>query len=356
MPNYIFGRNDRLYVAKGVSYSTIRNTGGAASLATADACKHKTFTARANRARLAASDKEATAFLGYIDRTRKGRFSGTASIATPLFSSSGAGVEPDYGPVLESAFGKATIAVGASVTYGPALTGTIAKYMDETAPVTCELWGMNAALRGVCAYGALVNRLKLSGGQDSAELTADFITYYTLAQDRFANAETGEKGGLTTWPAEPGTQTYTGSEMTGFTTLLTIDGVAYNPRNWGVDINFNRAYRMDRCAIDGSEYYPSEPYEMMPEVTFTASLWSTDAAAMTTLLGKIANRVTVDASVVVGSLAGGIYTIPLNNLIKPDGDNDPVHSDGDDRKSIDLTLRAQATSTSVRDEVSLILT
>jgi hypothetical protein len=355
---YIYGRNDRVYVAKATTFSTIRNTTGTASLAATDAVKHKTLTARVMRNRIAASDKEATAYLGYIDRTRRGRYSGSASLTMPLFSGPSAGVEPDHGCILESAFGKKTISAGVSVTYAADASATILKYLNETTPVTCELWGLNAALRGVVSYGALVNRLRITGGQDSAELSADFVSYYTLAQDRFANAIAAEKGGITAWPTEPATQTYTGSEMTGFTGHIVLDGITYTAlRNFTLTANLNRGYRMDKFTDDGSEYFPYGPFEMMPEFTLDVSLWSNDSSDLTALLQKIANRTSVDATLVIGATAGGIYTIPLNNLIKPDGDEDPVSSDGDDRKSIDSTgLRAQATSTSVRDEVSLVIT
>ena len=352
----VYRKDDRFYCAKQTAYDTIRNTAGVANLSAIDACKHKSFTAAANRARIAAGEKEAGAFLGYMDRTLPGRNSGTASVVLPLFSASGAGVAPDFGPILESAFGKETVVAGTSVTYGPS---GAAKYLDEAAPVTCELWGFNAAgVRATCAYGALVNRLRISGGQDYAELAADFICRYVLSQDRFVNAATLEKGGLTAWPDEPATQTYTGAEMRGFTGAFTFDGVVYTTlRSFAITMNWNRAYRVDKFDDDGSEFFLHSPYELMPEFLLDFSLWSSDLAALTTAIQKINNRTPVDAAVVLGSVPGGIYTIPLKNLIIPEGNDDPVHEDGDDRKAISYTgLRAKATAVTARDEISLIAT
>ena len=346
---YLYGRNDRFYVAKQVTYTTIRHTDGTASLAAADACRHRTFTATPSRGRLEPTYKEATTNLVYIDQTRAGRMSGTATVTMPLFSASGVDAPPDCGPILESAFGLQTINAGVNVQYTRLPTGL----------VTCELWGFNAgAQRGVCAFGSLVNRLTLTGGQDSADISADFLCYNVLTQDRFGSASAAEKGGLIAWPTEPASQTYTGSELTGFTGTFTADGQAYTTlRNFTVTMNMNRQYDIERFAADGTEYFPQNPFELMPEILLDFSMWSTDVAAFNTLLGKIANRTAFDATIVLGASANGIYTIALNNLIIPDDREGFTHEDGDDRKVINVTgLRAQATSTAVKDEIVITKT
>lgn len=354
MSNYVYGRNDIFCVAAGSAFNAINNASGAATIAAVNAAKHKSFAAVANRARLAATDKEATAFLGYIDRTRRGRYSGSATYGAPLYSSTGPGVEPAIGPILAAAFGAKTIAAGVSVTYGPAGV----KYMNEPSPLCCELWGFNpAGVRGSCTFGAIPNKLTLAAGQDSAELTVDFLAYYTLGQDRFANAETNEKGGLTAFPTPPTAPAYSGSELTGFVLALTLDGVGYNPRSASFSATFNRGYRMDLCAADGTEYYGYAPRELMPEFTLDAALWNTDDANLAALLAKIDNRTPFNASLQIGSVAGGIYTLTLKNLIVPGDTRGWTDDDGDDRKALNIKgLRAQATSTSVRDEAQLVLT
>jgi hypothetical protein len=354
--SFLYERNKRLYVAKQTAgaFSTIRNTAGAADVAAADACKHRSFTAEPTRTRLAAPDVESTAFLGYIDRTIAGRFGAApASTVTSLFSATGAGVQPDIGPILESAFGKVTIAAGVSATYGPAGV----KYLDEASPITCELWEfVTGAKRGKVAFGALVNRFVIAAGQDYADLTADYLCFNVLTQDRFPAASTSEKGGLTAWPTEP-SQTYTGSPLTGFTMTLTLDGIVYTTvRSVSVTGSMGRQFRADKTAVDGSEYLPTEPFEMMPEFTLDFSVHSTDASDLSALIAKIAARTQFDASLVIGNAAGGTYTIPLNNLISPEG-REAVHGGGDDRAAVTVSgLRAQATSTSVRDECTVVLT
>jgi hypothetical protein len=355
---YTFGSNNRFYLAKGASYSTIRNSSGVASLAGTDACKHASFTPVASRERIAAADIEATAFAGFIDQTRQGRFSGTASVAMALRGGSAAGTAPDCGPLLESALGKVT-AGGSTMVYASASQGSVPKYLDESTPVTCEMWGFNpGATRGACAYGGLVNKLTLSAGQSGGQLSADLICYYVLGQDRFSAASTAEKGGLTAWPSEPSTPAYTGSEVNTFSTLVTLDGVAYNARSVSVSCNFNRGYRMDKCAIDGTEFLGYGPYEMEPEFLLDVSLFNLDSNGtdLSTLLGKVSSRTAFDASVVIGTTAGGIYTVALNNLIMPGDKTDVFPTNGDDRQVIELKgLRAQASSTSVRDEISLTI-
>jgi hypothetical protein len=351
----LFSRNDRLYIKKQAAYATVTNTAGAADVAATDACKHKSISAVPARTRLQAPDKEATAFVGYIDRSIAGRFAPAAtSIVTPLFSAGAAGVQPDNGAILESALGKATISAGVSVTYGP--SGT--KYLDETTPVGCEAWLFNTgAKRGKLSFGSIVNRWTITAAQDYAEFSADFLAYNVLTQDRFAAASTAEKGGLTAWPTEPATQTYIGSALTGFTMTLTLDGILYtNVRSLSITGNMNRQFRADKCAVDGSEFLPSDLFEMEPEFLLNFSLFSNTSTDLDALLAKIAARTAFDATAVIGNTAGGTYTIPLNNLIMPNA-QEAMHEDGDDRKVVTVSgLRAQATSTSVRDECSIVLT
>lgn len=345
---YLYGRNDYFFLAKQADYKTIRHTDGTASLAAADACRHRSFTATPNRNRINPTYKEAGSAQVFIEQSRAGRISGAASVTMPLFSGSGAGVQPDCGPIFESAFGAVAESAGVSVTYTRAA--------QNAALVPLELWGFNSAgKRGVCAFGSIVNRLVLSGGQDTADLSADFICYAALGQDRWASALLAEKGGLTAWPAMPATQTYTGSEMAGFTCRLTLDGTAYlTLRDWTVTMNPNRQYDVNHCNVDGTEYFPQVPFQGMPEYLLSFSTWSTDAATLDTLLGKIVARTGFDATLVIGATAGGTFTLPLNNLVLPpeiSGDGFS-HEDGDDRKAIVVpTLRCQATSTAAIDEI-----
>lgn len=346
---YLYSRLDSFFCGKQTAYHTIRNTEGVASLAATDACHHISFSATPSRSRIQAGDKEAGAALVYIDRSRPGRMSGSASVSMPLFSGAGAGVPPDCGPILESAFGQEAVQEGVNVTYSRSPSGL----------VTCELWGFNAeGKRGVCAYGALVNRLTISGGQDSANLSADFVCYYVLGQDRFTNASEAEKGGLSAWPTEPASKTYTGSELTGFTGVFTINGTAYTAvRDFTITMNMNRDYDRMRYANDGTEFFPQNPYELTPEITLDFSMWSTNAASLDALLAKIANREPVDATITIGATAGGIYTFSLNDLIVPDDREGWTHEDTEDRKVLNFTgLRAQASSATNTDEIGLVIT
>lgn len=352
----LYTRDDRLYLNLQASWDTIDNSAGAADVAATDACKHESFTAEPTRVRLQPPDKESTAFLGFRDLTIAGKFAAaTPTVVTPLFSASAAGVEPDNGPLFESAFGKKTIVADTSVTYA---ANNSTKYLNEAAPKALEAWLFNTgAKRGKVAWGSIVNRLVIAGGQDYATVTADMLSRGVLTQDRFAAASTAEKGGLTAWPTEPASQTYTGSPMVAFTCTLTLDGNVYSGvRNWSIAMNMNRQFRADKYAVDGTEYLPSDLFEMMPEITFDFSLHSTDSANLSALIAKIAARTAFDASLVIGNVAGGIYTFALNNLIMPDA-REAMSEDGDDRKAITVRgLRAQATSTSVRDEITLALT
>lgn len=351
---WIYGRDDRFYCAKATDYKTIRNTGGAASVAATDACLHQAFTGNRSANYLAAPDKESTATVGYIDRAIAGRFApAAASITTPLFTGSGAGVQPDNGILFESGFGKATVSGGASVTYGPAGT----RYMDTTTPVAAEVWGFNAAKRGRVAVG-LVNRLVISAGGDFASVQADLLCYAFLTQDRFAAASTAEKMGLTSWPTEPASQTYTGSEMKGFTGVLTLDGKTFtNVRGVTLTCDFGRQFRVGKFTNDGSEFFPDAPEEGQPSFVLDADLWSmSDSTDLDGVIAKIAARTAFDGTLVIGSTAGGIYTFSLNNLIIPDG-HEIDHSDGDDRKVVSIKgLRAQCTNSSTRDECALVIT
>jgi hypothetical protein len=349
---WIYGRDDRLYLAKATDYKTIRNTAGAASVAAADACLHQSFTGNRSPNYLQPPDKESTATIGYKDRAIPGRFNAApASIVTPMFVASGAGAQPDNSILFESAFGKVTTA--GTVTYGP--HGT--KYVNEADPVSVEAWGFNTGpKRGRVAVG-IVNRLVISAGADFATVSADLLAYAYLTQDRFLAAATAEKMGISAWPTEPATQTYTGSEMTGFTGLCTLAGHTFDTvRNFTLTCNFARQFRPGKFTNDGSEYFPSEIVEGQPEFTLDIDLWSESGNAnLDDVVAKIAARTAFDGSVVLGATAGGIYTFALNNLIIPDG-HEAEHNDGDDRKVVSIRgLRAQITAAGTRDECSCVI-
>lgn len=346
---YLYGRDDLFFLRKQTDYAAIGHNEGVALIAGTDACRHSSLKITPIRPRLAPSYKEDGSARVYIDNTRPGKMSGTAALSLPLFSSTGAGVEADCGLIWEAAFGQKSISNGVSVTYSRLPTGMV--------PV--ELWGFNlAGLRGAVAYGSILNRLTLTAGEERTALSTDWICRYALTQDRFPNASTAEKAGLTAWPNVP-TPTYTGDEILGFTGSFLADGQAFNLRNFTITMNWNRQYDTNHFANDGSEYLSINPFERKPEILLDFSVWSTDDANLTTLLGKIANRTPIPAVIAIGATAGSTYTFTLHDLIIPEGSGGEgwTHDDPEDRKAITVTgLRAQATNTSTYDEISLVHT
>lgn len=351
---WIYGRDERLYLAKATDYKTIRNTTGAASVAATDACLHTAFSASRAASYLQPPDKESTATIGYKDRAIPGKLNASpASIGTPMFTASGAGVQPDNGILFESAFGKVTISAGVSVTYGP--DGT--RYLNETTPVAVEAWQFVTGGKRQKAVVGVVNQLVIQGAQDFVSVQAELLCFNVLTQDRFAASSTAEKMGLTAWPTEPASQTYTGAEMMGFTGVMTLDGDAYTTvRNFTLTYNFNRQFRSGKFANDGTEFLPSDIYEGQPEFTLDVDLWSEASNAdLDALVAKIAARTSFDGSVEFGTVAGGTYLFSLNDLIVPDG-HEIDHADGDDRKVVSIRgLRAQITPGS-RNEGNLVIT
>lgn len=344
MPTYSLSRTGRMYVAKQTVPTEIRNTSGTASLAAADACKHKTFDITIDPGRIPAFDKEDTADLGWVDRSRPGgKKPASFTCSMGLRGGAAADAEPDCGALLECLFGAKAINTGVSVVYSlnPSNVGQ-----------ACEIWGFDvpSAVTQWCAFGCIPNTATFELGPVNPSVTFGGPAYWGLSNDQFAAASTEEKGGLTTFPTEPSTQTYTGNPVS-VAGSITVNTVTHTDiRNVKIGLDMGRAYDPD---IFGA-VYGTAPYEDVPTITLDFTIKSSDLSSLVTLRQNMLAYTDMDATVVIGGVAGAIYTFALKRLRFPF----VAKIDESQRlKALTVTgCRAQMNASGARDEITLTRT
>jgi hypothetical protein len=161
--------------------------------------------------------------------------------------------------------------------------------------------------------------------------------------------DTGGKGGLSSIAAEPGTPTYNGVPVSAFSGSLTLNSNAIATVKSGT-LKYSRPIELEYAY--GSNYAVSaSPTERNVELAF--ELFDDDSAAMLDLVQHgIADSV-IGATLVMGSVAGNIWTWTLKGfqLTPPDLD------DGGNRwvASFDSTSATSSTPLAL-DEIGLIIT
>ena len=271
-----------------------------------------------------------------------GRRGATFSLEVPLIGSGTPGTAPDIDPLIEAIFGGAGSG-STSVIYvlADAVAGlTIFSFRD---PADDNMYDRILA-------GGVVNNFTIAPNQDNtAALTVEGVGVYLVNHPKFASLDTAGKCGIASFPDEPGTPTYTGSEIPGFVGSATINDVGtFKISDWKITGALNRAMR----AGYGS-WYPNVTSQGVREITLDLDLFEENSAAMATLRHLVYSKDTFDATMVIGEDAGNIWTFSLKNLQAPEEDSDESQNE--------YVLRLPgcvmtATSAAAKDEFALTIT
>ena len=321
------------------TYGTIPNSTGTATVANADAFRLISLETKAET--------------GLIDRPSKttvlgrtvgilGKKGGTWATTVELAGSGAAGTAPDIDPFLQAAFGKAgTVSAGVSVTYGiedasPSLS--IYNYRD---PATME---------HLVALGAVVasTRFNLSQEQTSVEFSGP--CRYVSPSEGFASLDATAKGGLTAFPTRPASPTYAGTMALGLYGSATLDSNAYTTiRSLSISCDWARSL-IDNTLFNGA--YAGVPQQGIRSVTVEFELTDEDTTAIESLKSKARAKTAMDLVFVIGSTAGNIWTVTLNDtqLSSPD------YNDGQPSWGVRFTGTAHATSETAKDEITIVCT
>jgi len=236
----------------------------------------------------------------------KGRKNGAWSMNIPLALSGTPGTPPDCDPLLQAIFGGApTITAGVSVAYNiydqGALPFSIFDFIHG--------FGTTASKY---AMGCLPQTIGLTFNGNLLEIQARGTAVAVVQTEEFPYVDAIAKGGLTTFPAEPGSFSLIGQLVTGFGGTLTLDGQQIKNMCDGFSVEFDTGLDYKGDFIDDA--YPAQIIKNLRSVSVNISMLNTDDPALINLKAKARTGATINGSFVLGNVSGYTVTASFNGL------------------------------------------
>lgn len=328
MSNFSISRNERLYLTKEVTY------GQAVAPSNSNYCRAIKSPMSNTRALLNRRDKTGTRS---VLKGTAGRAFGKWSTEMSLVTSGQVGVLPDAHVLFDMLFGQAPSGLAWTLSDN-IISGNLWSYRT---PSTLD--------QRVC-IGAILQNATFTLGADIAEWTADGEGLYVLGSNFYSAADTIQKGGLGSFPAEPGAPTSAGDIIAGFTGAITIDGVTLaDIRTATIKVVTGNQLVKDTFG----SYYPNLAEGDERSVTLGFNLYDNDSVGHETLKEAADSKTAVDATIQIGTVANNIITftvkgIQLENPVLDDNQRRFVATYGDSR--------AHASLISLKDEFSVAIT
>ena len=338
--------NQRIYLQPTIDGSsnpifsaTFPNTSGTSTLAASNFCNHIDCNITPSTAVLQNMSKTGT--LSQL-RGVRGRSAASWDLTMHMQGSGAAGTAPDAAPLIQAMFGaKPTISAGVSVTYTLAdaiCSFSLFKFFQPSADSHSHQ----------AVWGAMPSSLRFALSGDLATIQASGIGGFALDRNLFASMDADAKGGLTAFPAEPASPVANGSPVVGFVGSVTINSVGtFEVLDMSVDVN-----RPVDLRYAYGKYYPTVAGNGRREIPISFTIADDDGANWTALKLLGWNKTVFDITLVMGATAGNIWTWTLKNVQV----DMPTYDEGGTRRAVRFTGNANATSTTTRDEVSLVLT
>lgn len=406
---FSLSRNERLYLQIQSAFGTIPNSAGASSVAVANYCRHKKLNLNAVVGLLNRPDKTGSrsATPGVL-----GRKSATWTLDASLASQGTAGQAPPCDPVLQALFGQAGSALtgsgsitGASNAAPIVITQTAHGFANGDVVFVSGVGGNTAAngawvianvtanaydlvgSTGSAAYtsggtgsrvgyryamtdfipslvaysflqpagaeqragfGLVVQEATFNLGQDVADWQAQGEGKWVLDSHNFSGADSEQKGGLTSFPAEPaGTLLSDGGIVAGFTGRAVLNGATIaNIRTATLKVNTGNAIVKDTFG----SYYPDSAEGDERNVSLSFSLHHADDASTKALYAAALSKAALEMILQVGTVAGNIWIFHLKGVQL----NVPALDDGQRRYVRSYSdCRATGTSPTALDELRL---
>lgn len=283
----------------------------------------------------------------------RGRQSASWSLSMPLIPSGAAGTAPDADPILQAIMGVApTIVATTSVTY-PLSDAQVPlglfwynKNSNETAPT-------NYFINSGCPTSATIIL-----NQNFVSMKVNGFAYGRADSDNFTvgytGGDAGLPGGLTTYPAEPGTATQNGNVIPGYGNgaTATFDGTSTLELRAQVEITIDTG--LEGLADSFSNAYQIAAGRALRTVKLSKiQCVDSDGATILNLKKKAFLKTPITIVLAVSGGAGNIFTFTMKNvqlgnaeLTVNGGFLDIVWSDN----------QAHATSASVTDDFAIVCT
>lgn len=371
MSNYALSRLERLYLQTETTYGQIPNSGGTASVAGANACRHIKATFDNDVALIERPDKTGTRTMQVGVAGRKfAQWSAEMSIAP----NGVAGTAPDMDPLMQMIFGQAGTATSGTATITAAsnaspivcsatntfanndvvfitgVTGNTAangvwllstvsgsaftlvgstgnsayvsggtasrvgyRYALSDNIISGCLWSFRqpASIEQRATFGAVATRAQFQLGQDVARCSFSGDALWSLQSDQYSVADVIQKGGISAFPTEPGSPVTNGGIIAGFTGSVSVAGANIATlRTATIDFNTQNQLVKDTFGT----YYPSSVQGDERNVGITFSLYEDDSTAFQNITAAANARTPVQIPLFMGTASGSIFGIVLNNV------------------------------------------
>jgi hypothetical protein len=148
-------------------------------------------------------------------------------------------------------------------------------------------------------------------GQDAAEWSCSGENKWVLESDLWSIADSTQKGGLASYPAEPVSPTSNGGLIPGFTGRAVLNGTTYAQiRSATISIRTGNALIRDRFG----SYFSGDAIGEERQVMTSLSVYDDDSAAMTALRTLGQNKTGADCVYNVGTVAGSTFIFVVRGV------------------------------------------
>lgn len=332
MSNFSNARTGRIYVG------TQSAIGSPATLTGASACRHTKVSLKAMNPRTPRNDKTGT-----LSKTAGigGLRMCSVSCDMDLAANGAPGVKPDCDPFLQSIFGAApTIVASTSVTYNLA---------DAFIPITIGHFRLPSTVQQQIAWGVAISsvdwgfndgviaKMKMSG---SGVWVPDSFTLSTLDS-------VGAAGLISSAFTEPTSPVTNGGVATAFRGSLTVDSTVVATVKSG-SLGFKKPISPQYAYGNA---YPQGWGMGTRNIGLKFDLWDDDSSMMLDLLQHDIQDTVIGATLVIGNVAGNIWTFTMTGLqLSP-----PTLDDGSNDRWVAQFPEVAATTASIGATTEVIL-
>ncbi len=245
----------------------------------------------------------------------RGRNSGSPKIDFPFIPSGTPATVPNSDLILKAAFGKAAVTGSGICTYSfaDAILPFLALLYDESGGSPTNMY----------AIGCLPKTLTFSLNGNFLTATADCGAIGVADSNNFAayagTPDAAIAGGLTTFPAEPGSPTTAGHTVTGFGGTVSVDGQSLGELRGSCAVEVSCGYEyIEDAFTDAYALTAINGPRRMRLSDF--SFLNSDSAALINAKQKAFNKTPMNVilSVTAGG-TGSTVTFNLNNVQLPQG-------------------------------------